>query len=310
MSVQPLTSVNHFLDLTDVPSEILHGMIQNAHKMKNSKFTPAQIFSGLSLAMVFDKRSTRTRMSFEVAMKQLGGHTIPMNMSEIQLTGAENIEDTAQVLSRYVDAVMIRMSDHDTLVQLAKHSSIPVINGLTDWSHPCQIMADIMTIEEKLGDIKGKTVAWFGDYNNVTRSFGHAAEIFGFDLVLGLPEELHSKVDVSAKLVTADAAAAAKNADVIVTDTWESMGQEGKSLDMFRPYQVNSALMANAADHAIFMHCMPIHREDEVTNVVLASKQCVIYDEAENRLHAQKAILAWCLANAGVQIQQKFDFAA
>ena len=309
MSVQPLTSVNHFLDLTDVPSEILHGMIQNAHKMKNSKFTPAQIFSGLSLAMVFDKRSTRTRMSFEVAMKQLGGHTIPMNMSEIQLTGAENIEDTAQVLSRYVDAVMIRMSDHDTLVQLAKHSSIPVINGLTDWSHPCQIMADIMTIEEKLGDIKGKTVAWFGDYNNVTRSFGHAAEIFDFDLVLGLPEELHSKVDVNAKLVTADADTAAKNADVIVTDTWESMGQEGKSLDMFRPYQVNSALMANAADHAIFMHCMPIHREDEVTNEVLAYKQCVIYDEAENRLHAQKAILAWCLANAGVQIQ-KFDFAA
>ncbi|HIL29336.1 MAG TPA: ornithine carbamoyltransferase, partial [Micavibrio sp.] len=244
MSVQPLTSVNHFLDLTDVPSEILHGMLQNAHKMKNSKFTPAQIFSGLSLAMVFDKRSTRTRMSFEVAMKQLGGHTIPMNMSEIQLTGAENIEDTAQVLSRYVDAVMIRMSDHDTLVQLAKHSSIPVINGLTDWSHPCQIMADIMTIEEKLGDIKGKTVAWFGDYNNVTRSFGHAAEIFGFDLVLGLPEELHSKVDISANQVTADASAAAKNADVIVTDTWETMGQEGKSLDMFRPYQANSALMA------------------------------------------------------------------
>lgn len=310
MTLNVLTDVHHFLDLPDVPADILHGIAQNAHKMKNSKFTPAQIFSGLSLAMVFDKRSTRTRMSFEVAMKQLGGHTIPMNMSEIQLTGAENIEDTANVLSRYVDAVMIRMSDHDTLRALAKHSSVPIINGLTDHSHPCQIMADIMTIEEKLGSIKGKTVAWFGDYNNVTRSFGHAAEIFDFNLILSLPEALHSKVDIDTKMIMADPLAAAKGADVIVTDTWESMGQEGKPLGMYQPYQVNKNLMAAAADHAIFMHCMPVHRGYEVTNEVLASKQCVIYDEAENRLHIQKAILAWCLANADVHIHERFDVAA
>ncbi len=322
-----MNNINHFIDLPDVPPQILKAILKNAHMMKRNKFAPPQIFAGLSLAMVFDKRSTRTRMSFEVAMKQLGGHVITMNAEEMQITGAESIEDTAQVLSRFVDAVMIRMSNHAALVELSKYAKIPVINGLTDHSHPCQIMADLMTIEEKLGNIQGKKIAWLGDYNNVARTFEQAAPVFGFELVLAAPEEILSssrrkpgssgqtdkypglrRDDV--KLVT-DPAEAAENADVIVTDTWVSMGQEGKTTALFEPYQVTMDLMKRAKPHALFMHCMPIHRGEEVTDEVLASKHSVIYDEAENRLHAQKSILAWCLKNAGVHIQQSlFEFAA
>lgn len=300
-------TVRHFIDLPDIPDGTLKAILKNAHAMKRSKFAPPQILSGLSLAMVFDKRSTRTRMSFEVAMKQLGGHTIPMAINEIQMTGAESIEDTAKVLSRYVDALMIRMSDHATLSELSRHASIPVINGLTDHSHPCQIMADLMTIEEKLGTVSGRKIAWLGDYNNVARTFAQAAPIFGFDLALAVPPEL-ATLDNPAPSCTPEQAA--ENADVIVTDTWVSMGQEGKTTDIFLPYQVNMALMKKAKPDALFMHCMPIHRGEEVTDDVLNSKHSVIYDEAENRLHAQKAILAWCLENAGVSVQQRFDFAA
>jgi len=291
----------HFINLPDIAPETLKAILKNAHALKEQKFSPPQIFSGLSLAMVFDKRSTRTRMSFEVAMKQLGGHTLVMSMDEMQITGAENLEDTANVLSRYVDAVMIRMSGHDTLGALAGHASIPVINGMTDVSHPCQIMADIMTIEEKLGGIEGRKIVWLGDYSNVARTFVQAAPIFGFDLTLALPEDLHDQVDEKA-YITADAKEAVKDADVLVADTWISMGQEGKDIDKFWPFQVNPDLMSLAKDSAIFMHCMPVHRGEEVTDAVLESKASVIYDEAENRLHAQKAILAWCLEETGVKI--------
>jgi len=296
MTTQP----RHFIDLPDIDPQVIKGIVQNAHRLKAKKFCPPQLFSGLSLAMVFDKRSTRTRMSFEVAMKQLGGHTIPMTMAEMQITGSESVEDTANVLSRYVDAVMIRMSDHETLLNLAEHASIPVINGLTDHSHPCQIIADIVTIEEKRGDIQGKKIAWFGDYNNVARTFEHAGKIFDFELTLAVPEEQHANA-----LPPEDAA---KDADVIVTDTWVSMGEEGKGTEKFAPFKVTMDTMAHAKDDALFMHCMPIHRGYEVCDDVLQSEHCVIYDEAENRLHAQKAILAWCLGESGVKIQQhSFD---
>ena len=291
----------HFINLKDVGAETLHIILKNAHNLKAEKFNPTQIFEGLSLAMVFDKRSTRTRMSFEVAMKQLGGHTIVMNMDEMQLGGAESVESTGNVLSRYVDAIMLRMTDQKMMEELSQHSRIPVINGMTNTSHPCQIMADILTIEEKLGDIKGKKVAWFGDVNNVSNTFVEAAPIFDFEFIMACPEELHGYAPAGAN-ITDDAAKAANSADVIVTDTWVSMGQEGKSLDIFWPYQVNSDLMAKAKDSAIFMHCLPMHEWEEVSEEVAKSKASVIYDEAENRLHAQKAILAWCLENAGVAI--------
>jgi ornithine carbamoyltransferase len=294
--------VRHFIDLSEIPAETLKGILKHAHEMKKVKFSPPQIFSGLSLAMVFDKRSTRTRMSFEVAMKQLGGHTIVMNAEEMQITGSESIEDTAKVLSRFVDGAMFRISSHEKLLEIAKYASVPVINGLTDHSHPCQIMADLMTIEEKLGSVKGRTIAWFGDYNNVARTFAQAAPIWDFKLVVSCPPDLKPKTLPSNVSYVESAKDAAKGADVIVTDTWVSMGQEGKNIDKFMPYQVNKPLMALAKLGAIFMHCMPIHRNEEVTDDVLATKESVIYDEAENRLHAQKAILAWCLENAGVTV--------
>lgn len=298
----------HFLDLPDIDPQELRRILSNAHTMKKAKFTPPQVLSGLSLAMVFDKKSTRTRFSFEVAMKQLGGHTIVTGMDEIQLSGAESIEDTGEVLSRFVDAIMIRMSDHDILCNLAEHSRIPVINGLTDHSHPCQIMADLVTVEEKLGAIQGKRVAWFGDYNNVALTWAQAAKIFDFDFVAAVPKNLEETHDTTRVDFTQNPLAAAQNSDVIITDTWVSMGEEGKSEDQFKPFQVNAAVMGNANDNAIFMHCMPIHRGHEVTDDVLASKASVIYDEAENRLHAQKAILAWTMKDAGVTLQESFSF--
>ena len=283
-------NVKHFIKLKDIPKDELKEILAHAHELKSQKFNPPQLFKGLSLAMVFDKRSTRTRMSFETGMKQLGGHTIVMSMDEMLLGGSESIESTGNVLSRYVDAIMLRMSDQALMEKLSQHTTIPVINGMTNDSHPCQIMADLLTIEEKLGTIKGKKVAWFGDINNVSNSFIDASEIFEFDLTLALPEEIHGRAPVGAN-VTADAMAAAKGADVIVTDTWVSMGQEGKSLDYFWPYQVNSDIMAQAKDSVIFMHCLPAHRGEEVTNEVMDGAQSVVFDQAENRLHAQKAIL-------------------
>lgn len=302
------SNLKHFLDLKDLPPKTIKGILAKAHELKKQKYNPPQLFTGLSLAMVFDKLSTRTRVSFDVAMKQLGGHTIVMSKGEMQIGGAESIESTGQVLSRFVDAVMVRMSDHDKLLELAKNSSIPIINGMTDRSHPCQIMADMMTIEEHLGSIEGKKIAWFGDYNNVSQSYIEAADIFGFEFVMALPEELNDNVPKGTSF-TNDAKEAAKNADVLVTDTWVSMGQEGKDIEKFWPYQVNEELMALANDGAIFMHCLPIHEWEEVSEAVAKSKASVIFDEAENRLHAQKAILAWCLEDAGVRVEQgSFQF--
>ncbi len=296
-----MTQVKHFIDLPALGADTVKGILEQAHALKKEKFNPEQLFSGLSLAMVFDKRSTRTRMSFEVAMKQLGGHTIVMNMDEMQLGGDESVESTAKVLSRFVDGIMLRMSDQSMMEELAKYASIPVINGMTDLSHPCQIMADMLTIEEKLGSVEGKKIAWFGDANNVSNTFVQASELFGFDLVLALPEGIHDRAPAGAN-VTADAAAAAAGADVLVTDTWVSMGQEGKAIEKFWPYQVNADLMAKAKDSAIFMHCLPIHEWEEVSEEVAKSSASVIYDEAENRLHAQKAVLAWCFENSGVSV--------
>ncbi len=294
--------MRHFINLNDFDAETLKEILKNAHALKKEKFNPPQIFKGLSLAMMFDKLSTRTRMSFDMAMKQLGGHTIVMTKNDMQLGGAESIESTAKVMSRYVDAIMVRMSDHDKMEELAAHADIPIINGMTDISHPCQIMADMMTIEEKLGDLAGKKVAWFGDHNNVTQSFIDASEKFDFEFIAAIPEDIVQNITQDKSHVTSDPSIAAQNADVIVTDTWVSLGQDGKAIEKFWPYQVNANLMAQAKDTAIFMHCLPIHEWEEVTEDVAKSPTSVIYDEAENRLHAQKAILAWCLAESGVEI--------
>ncbi len=300
--------MRHFLDLNDFSADELKGILKKAHALKKEKFNPPQIFAGLTLAMMFDKRSTRTRMSFEVAMKQLGGHTVVMNKAESQIGGAESIESTALVMSRFVDAIMVRMSSHEDFLELAKYAQVPVINGMTDHSHPCQIMADLLTIEEKLGTAEGKKIAWFGDYNNVTQSYIDAAPLFGFDFIMALPADLNGNVPKGVAF-TNDAAKAAKDADVLVTDTWVSMGQEGKDIEKFWPFQVNAELMSHANKDAIFMHCLPIHEWEEVSEDVAKGPQSVIFDEAENRLHAQKAILAWCLEDAGVKISQKsFNF--
>ena len=329
--------IRHFINLNDFEAGTLKSILKNAHALKAQKFNPPQLFSGLSLAMMFDKLSTRTRVSFDVAMKQLGGHSIVMSKGEMQLGGAESIESTAKVMSRFVDAIMVRMSDHKMMEELASFATVPVINGMSDISHPCQIIADIMTIEEKLGSVEGKKVVWFGDYNNVTQSFVDAAALFNFELVLALPEDItnlppiatlsppNKKSDPSftppskqgdpsftpprkrggfrgGVLITQDPVEAAKDADVLVTDTWVSLGQDGKEIEKFRPYQVNDDLMSKAKETAIFMHCLPIHEWEEVTENVAKSPASVVYDEAENRLHAQKAILAWCLEEAGVAV--------
>jgi len=304
-----MSDIRHFLDLEDFEPDVLKSILKKAHVLKSQKFNPPQLFHGLSLAMVFDKRSTRTRMSFEIAMKQLGGHTLVMSMDEMQITGAESVKDTANVVSRYVDGVMIRMSDDEKLKEFASHARVPVINGMTDKTHPCQILADMLTIEEKLGSIAGRKVAWFGDINNVSNTFVQAAPIFGFELVLSVPLELKPDNLPEHVSYAEDPAEAADGADVLVTDTWVSMGQEGKAIEKFRHYQVTPELMDKAQDTAIFMHCMPVHQDEEVAQAVLDSPANVIYDEAENRLHAQKAILAWCLEEAGVSISQSsFNF--
>lgn len=303
-----MSELRHFINLPDIDPDVIKAIVKSAHALKAQKYNPPQIFAGLTLAMMFDKKSTRTRMSFEVAMKQLGGHTLVMT-GENMNSSAERPIDTANVISRYVDAVMVRMSDHERLEEYASHASVPFINAMTDDSHPCQIMADMMTIEEKLGGIEGRKIAWFGDINNVSHTFVQAAPIFGYELVLSTPPEL--KPDTLGENVTyeEDAQAAAKDADVLVTDTWVSLGEENKSVEHFKPYQVNAELMAKAKDTALFMHCLPAYVGNEVTEEVMDSKASVIYDEAENRLHAQKAVLAWCLEDAGVSISQKsFNF--
>jgi ornithine carbamoyltransferase len=297
--------IRHFLDLVDIPSQELRGMIEAARAMKKRRDRSSKPLDGRTLAMIFDKPSTRTRVSFDVAMRQLGGEAITLTGQEMQLGRGETIADTARVLSRYVDAIMIRTLDHDTLTELARYATVPVINGLTRRSHPCQALADVMTFEEHRGPISGKIVAWTGDSNNVLASWMQAAERFEFRLRVATPPELAPKKwlldwmkSSSAKIeLGSDPEEAVKGCDCIVTDTWVSMGDKDgqRRHNLLKRYQVNARLMARAKPDAIFMHCLPAHRGDEVTDEVIDGPQSVVFDEAENRLHAQKGILAWCL---------------
>ena len=298
----------HFLELIDIPVRELRGMIEASRTMKKqlkrTRGMSEQPLAGKMLAMIFDKPSTRTRVSFDVAMRQLGGDTIVLTGQEMQLGRGETIADTARVLSRYVDAIMIRTLDHETLIELAAHATVPVINGLTRQSHPCQVLADVMTFEEHRGSIRGKIVAWTGDANNVLASWMQAAERFDFQLNIAAPPELGPKKRLIDWIKTSGASIrvghdpdeAVKGADCVVTDTWVSMGDRNGSRrhNLLKPYQVNAALMAKAKPDAIFMHCLPAHRGEEVTDEVIDGPQSVVFDEAENRLHAQKGILAWC----------------
>jgi ornithine carbamoyltransferase len=301
----------HFLDLIDIAPSDLRAIIEDSRAMKQRGRSPAdQAIAGKVLAMVFDKPSTRTRVSFDVAMRQLGGDTTVLTGQEMQLGRGETIADTARVLSRYVDAIMIRTLDHEMLVELARHATVPVINGLTRHSHPCQIMADVMTFEEHRGSIRGRKVAWTGDANNVLASWMHAAHQFKFELSAATPAELAPRKPLldwirssGANIrIGQDVERAVADADCVVTDTWVSMGDRGgeRRHNLLKPYQVNSRLMKKAKPEAIFMHCLPAHRGDEVTDDVIDGPQSVVFDEAENRLHAQKGILAWCL-NTGRQ---------
>jgi ornithine carbamoyltransferase len=300
----------HFLDLDSLDAATLRKIIDMAHAMKKAgKKTPAKFrpdgIEEKTLAMIFEKPSTRTRVSFDVAMRQLGGQTLSLNNTDLQLGRGESITDTARVLSRYIDAIMIRANAHETLTDLAKYASVPIINGLTDKSHPCQVMADVMTFEEHKGPIKGRSVAWVGDGNNVAVSWMHAAVRFGFELRVACPDELRPeqeavdwvKREKGTVSYTSDAAKAVRGVDCVVTDTWVSMGQTDASRrkKMLEPYAVDARLMKTADKDAIFMHCLPAYRGKEVSEDVIDGPQSVVFDEAENRLHAQKAILAWCL---------------
>jgi ornithine carbamoyltransferase len=298
--------IRHFLDLTDVSSSGLRGIIAAARAMKERRGGRMEKpLAGKTLAMIFDRPSTRTRVSFDVGMRQLGGESITLTGQEMQLGRGETIADTARVLSRYVDAILIRTLDHQHVIELAQHATVPVINGLTRRSHPCQVMADVMTFEEHRGSIRGRTVAWTGDANNVLASWMHAAERFAFQLRVATPPELKPKKWLLDWLKRSDAAIrvgtdpeeAVKGADCVVTDTWVSMGDRNGSRrhNLLKRYQVNARLMAKAKPDALFMHCLPAHRGDEVTDEVMDGPQSVVFDEAENRLHAQKGILAWCL---------------
>lgn len=300
------SQLRHFLDISSVDEDSLKGIIASAHAMKSSG-TKDKPLEGKILAMIFDKPSTRTRVSFDVGMRQLGGETIILSGSEMQLGRGESVADTAKVLSRYVDAIMIRTTGHSRVLELAQNATVPVINGLTDDTHPCQIMADVLTIEEKLGTCEGKKIVWTGDGNNVLNSLIEASSVFNYELEIAVPQghepddkylqwakQRGSKINLGH-----DAKTAVIGADCVVTDTWTSMGFEGEASghNTFMPYQVNDELMAKANESAIFMHCLPAHRGEEVTDSVIDGAQSVVFDEAENRLHAQKAILAWCLSN-------------
>jgi ornithine carbamoyltransferase len=300
-------NVRHFIDLIDIPKPVLHGLIDSSRALKaeRKKGVLHKPLEGKTLAMIFDKPSTRTRVSFDVAMRQLGGEAIMLTAQEMQLGRGETLADTARVLSRFVDAIMIRILDHEAVTELARHATVPVINGLTRRSHPCQVLADVMTYEEHRGSIKGRTVAWTGDANNVLASLMHAAERFEFRLRVATPSELKPKKWLmdwvkssgAAIEIGEDPEAAVKGADAVFTDTWVSMGdREAKHRhNILKPYQVNAGLMAKAKPDALFLHCLPAHRGEEVTDEVIDGPQSVVFDEAENRLHAQKGLLAWCL---------------
>ncbi len=306
----PTVAPRHFLDLTDISASELRSILEHSKAMKAHRRGICRgegPLAGKVLAMVFERPSTRTRVSFDVAMRELGGETIMLTGAEMQLGRGETIADTARVLSRFVDGIMIRILDHHALTELAENATVPVINGLTKESHPCQVMADILTYEEHRGPIETAKVAWVGDGNNVLASWVHAAPKFGFELRVASPPELALPAGIieAAKaaggniVTTTDAFEAVDGVDCIITDTWVSMGDKERERrhNLLKPYQVNDRLMAAAAKDAIFMHCLPAHREEEVTASVMDGPQSVVFDEAENRLHAQKGVLAWCFAN-------------
>jgi ornithine carbamoyltransferase len=301
----------HFLDIDQFDAGTLRRILDMGHAMKKAgKRVPAKLkpagIADVVLMLIFEKPSTRTRVSFDVAMRQLGGQTIALNHTDLQVGRGEPISDTARVVSRYVDIIMIRANKHETLTELAEHASVPVINGLTDRSHPCQIIADIMTFEEAKGPIKGRAVAWTGDGNNVAASWIQASARLGFRLTLACPPQLNPEnriLDWARReganiTLTDDPIEAVTGADCVVTDTWVSMGQQDEAKrrnQLLGPYAVDERLMKKAAPEAIFMHCLPAYRGHEVSAAVIDGPQSVVWDEAENRLHAQKAILAWCL---------------
>jgi ornithine carbamoyltransferase len=306
--------MKHFLDIHKTDAADLRGMIDSARAMKDAragrpKGAPddEQPLKNRMVALIFEKPSTRTRVSFDVGVRQMGGETMVLSGSDMQLGHGESIADTARVLSRYVDLIMIRTFEESTLLEMAEHATVPVINGLTNRTHPCQIMADVMTFEEHRGPIAGKRVVWTGDGNNVCASFLNAAGRFGFDMTFSGPEQLDPEevfIDLARRegatvTIERNAEKAVAGADLIVADTWVSMHDAQSTRErrhnLLRPYQVNEALMAKAGPQAIFMHCLPAHRGEEVTSAVMDGPQSVVFDEAENRLHAQKAILRWCL---------------
>lgn len=306
--------MTHFLDIHKTDPADLRSMIDTARTMKEAragqpKGTPDadQPLANHMVALIFEKPSTRTRVSFDVGVRQMGGQTMVLSGKEMQLGHGETIADTARVLSRYVDLIMIRTFEEQTLLELAEYADVPVINGLTDRTHPCQIMADILTYEEHRGSIKGKKVVWSGDGNNVFASFAHAAGQFGFDLTFTGPEQLDPEEEFlelarskgSKVVIERDPQKAVEGADLVVTDTWVSMHDAQSARErrhnLLRPYQVDDALMSHAKSDSLFMHCLPAHRDEEATSSVMDGPHSVIFDEAENRLHAQKAIMRWCL---------------
>ncbi len=305
-----MTSARHFLDLSDAGPGALRAMLADAHARKaarrewpKGRADADSPLAGRVLAMIFEKSSTRTRVSFDIAMRQLGGSAMVMDAGSMQLGRGESLADTARVLSRMVDGIMIRTDDHAKIEELAKHASVPVINGLTDRSHPCQIIADLLTIEEQGKSLKGLELGWLGDGNNVLHSVLEAAGLLGFNVRVGVPQgyEPHAEfVDMarsagSIVTITRDAAEAAAGADVLVSDTWISMGQDHahNKLAAMAPYQVDARLMALAKPDARFLHCLPAHVGEEVSAEVFESDQSVVFDEAENRVHAQKSVLLW-----------------
>ena len=303
----------HFLDLATATPAGLRAILDDAHARKaaragwpKGKVDADAPLAGHVLGMIFEKPSTRTRFSFDMGARQLGATTIVSSAGEMQLGRGETVADTARVLSRMVDALMLRTNNHEKLEQLAEHATIPVINGLTDLSHPCQVLADIMTFEERAGrPVTGSTWAYVGDGNNMTNSLIEASSLLKFDLKVGVPHGLEPDSGVMATAcarggcidLVHSAEAAVEEADVVVTDTWVSMGQADtkEKMEACKPFQVNDALMAKAAPGALFLHCLPAHRNDEVTDSVMDGPASAVWDEAENRLHVQKSILLWCL---------------
>jgi len=304
-------TLRHFLDISELPLRDLRAILDASVAMKKNLKAgkPDRPLKDKTLAMIFERPSTRTRVSFEVGMRQLGGEAIMLTGQEMQLGRGETFADTARVLSRFVDIIMIRILSHDALAEMVEFATVPVINGLTRRSHPTQVMADVMTFEEHRGPIKGRTVAWVGDDNNVLASWAHAAERFGFTLRVATPPQLAPNKRLrdwikaaNAPIVPGtDAREAVRGADCVVTDTWMSMGDKDAEHrhNLLQPYQVDEKLMSLAKPDAIFMHCLPAHRGEEVTDEVIDGPQSVVFDEAENRLHAHKGILAWCLGAVG-----------